>query len=94
VEAATGADIIVVLTEWNEFRAVDLAQVRTVMHRNILVDLRNVYRPDAAEAAGLVYYGIGRGRSPDMVNGVSSRQKILSHNQTSNSMTREADLVL
>jgi UDPglucose 6-dehydrogenase len=94
LEAATGADVLVVLTEWNEFRAVDLAQVRAVMHRNVLVDLRNVYRPEAAEAAGLIYYGIGRPRSQQVVNGASSRQKILSHHPDSRLLTEEADLVL
>jgi UDPglucose 6-dehydrogenase len=61
VEAAEGADVLVVLTEWNEFRAVNLKQLRQQMRGNVLVDLRNVYAPAVAEAAGFVYRGVGRG---------------------------------
>jgi UDPglucose 6-dehydrogenase len=61
LETATGADAVVVLTEWNEFRAVDLEQLRKVMKGNILVDLRNVYQPALAAAAALAYHGVGRG---------------------------------
>ena len=61
IETAKGADVLVVLTEWNEFRAVDLNQLRKEMRGNLLVDLRNVYQPALAEAAGFVYRGVGRG---------------------------------
>lgn len=60
-EAAKGADVLVVLTEWNEFRAADLQQLRATMSGNVLVDLRNVYQSALAESAGFVYRGIGRG---------------------------------
>lgn len=60
--AATGADVLVVLTEWNEFRAVDLKAIRASMRDSTLVDLRNVYQPAIAEAAGFKYWGIGRGK--------------------------------
>lgn len=60
MSAVTGADVVVVLTEWNEFRGLDLAKVKDLMRGNILVDLRNVYTPAAAEAAGLEYSSIGR----------------------------------
>ena len=49
-----------VLTEWNEFRALDLKRVREVMLGNVLVDLRNMYPEALAEGAGFVYYGVGR----------------------------------
>ena len=62
LEIAEGTDVLVVLTEWNEFRALDLKQVRKAMRGNILVDLRNVYSPEQAEAAGFAYTGIGRAR--------------------------------
>ena len=70
LEAAEEADILVVLTEWNAFRALDLKQVRQVMRGNVLIDLRNVYRKEQAEEAGFLYYCIGRPapiRPPDMV---------------------------
>jgi UDPglucose 6-dehydrogenase len=61
LEAAQGTDALVVMTEWNEFRAVDLAGLRKVMRGNVLVDLRNVYQLALAEAAGFAYFGLGRG---------------------------------
>ena len=60
LEVAKGADVLAVLTEWNEFRALDLKRMREVMLGNVLVDLRNMYSEVLAEEAGFVYYGIGR----------------------------------
>ena len=60
LEVTDSADVLVVLTEWNEFRAIDLHSVASVMRGNILVDLRNVFRPDAVVESGLSYFGIGR----------------------------------
>jgi UDPglucose 6-dehydrogenase len=60
LETADGADVLAVVTEWNEFRALDLADVRSRMAGTGLVDLRNVFQPAAARAAGLTYSGIGR----------------------------------
>lgn len=62
LDVALDADIIAVLTEWNEFRAIDLSALKSAMRGNILVDLRNVFEPDAAQDAGLAYHGVGRGR--------------------------------
>jgi UDPglucose 6-dehydrogenase len=58
---AQGADVLVVLTEWNEFRAIDLLALRKAMRGNVLVDLRNIYQPALAHAAGFHYHGVGRG---------------------------------
>ncbi len=58
--AAEGADVVAVLTEWNEFRALDLAQLKSVMRGDALVDLRNIYQAHEAGAVGLRYQGIGR----------------------------------
>ena len=60
--AADGADALVIVTEWDEFRALDLDKVAASMRGKVLVDLRNVYDREDAEEAGLAYYGIGRGR--------------------------------
>ena len=69
LEAAQGADVTVVLTEWNEFRAIDLKRLREVMFGNALVDLRNMYTEALAEEAGFAYYGIGcRPPSPSVVD--------------------------
>src|SRR4051812_40315534 len=60
--AAEGADAVVIVTEWDEFRALDLERIAASMRGKVLVDLRNVYDRSDAEEAGLTYYGIGRGR--------------------------------
>jgi UDPglucose 6-dehydrogenase len=63
LDAADGADILVIVTEWNEFRALDLAAVKAKMRTPVLVDLRNVFAPELAEAGGFTYSGIGRGKA-------------------------------
>ena len=63
--AAEGADALVIVTEWDEFRALDLDRIASLLRGKLLIDLRNVYDRSEAEEAGLVYYGIGRGR-PDL----------------------------
>ena len=62
--AADGADAVVIVTEWDEFRALDLETLAARMRGKTLVDLRNVWDPHEAERAGLKYVGIGRGRLP------------------------------
>jgi UDPglucose 6-dehydrogenase len=59
-EAMRGADALVILTEWNEFRALPLERVRETLARPVVVDLRNVYQPEAMVAAGLRYTSVGR----------------------------------
>ena len=58
--AMDGADALVIATEWDEFRALDLRRVRTLLREPVLVDLRNIYPRAAAEQAGLAYTAIGR----------------------------------
>jgi UDPglucose 6-dehydrogenase len=57
---ADGADALVIVTEWDEFRALDLGKIAGRMRGKALVDLRNVYDPEEAHRAGLDYRGIGR----------------------------------
>ena len=59
-DAATGADAVVIVTEWDAFRALDLGRLAGVMTTPVLVDLRNVYRRDAVERAGFAYTAVGR----------------------------------
>ena len=59
-EAVTGADALVLVTEWNEFRALAPARLRELMRGEVVVDLRNVFDPMAMRAAGFAYQGIGR----------------------------------
>ncbi|MBN1825599.1 MAG: UDP-glucose/GDP-mannose dehydrogenase family protein [Candidatus Eisenbacteria bacterium] len=61
VDAAVGADVLVLMTEWNEFRELDLAKLREVMIRPVLVDCRNVYEPRKIREAGFAYTSVGRG---------------------------------
>ena len=62
--AAAGADAVVVVTEWDEFRALDLDTLKARMRGRVLVDLRNVWDPQEAERAGFIYVGVGRGKLP------------------------------
>ena len=59
-KAAAGADVLVLITEWNEFRALDLDRIRASMRGSVMVDLRNVYRPSEAREAGFDYVSVGR----------------------------------
>ncbi|WP_312160363.1 UDP-glucose/GDP-mannose dehydrogenase family protein [Phenylobacterium sp.] len=59
-EAAAGADALVIITEWDQFRALDLDRVKDVMRTPVLVDLRNIYRPDDVRGRGFKYASIGR----------------------------------
>ncbi len=58
--ALEGADCVAILTEWNEFRALDLKRVKTLLKRPVMVDLRNIYNPRDMAAAGFVYTSVGR----------------------------------
>ena len=75
IEAVEGADALVLLTEWNEFRAVDLRHFRNKMRGNVLIDLRNVYQQALAETAGFVYRGVGRGVGRPIANGAAPRPR-------------------
>jgi UDPglucose 6-dehydrogenase len=56
-----GADAMLILTEWDQFRALDLDRVKTALRGPIIVDLRNIYRPGDVAAKGLTYVSVGRG---------------------------------
>jgi UDPglucose 6-dehydrogenase len=57
---ARGADALVIVTEWRQFRALDLERIRTIMATPVIVDLRNIYRPEDVRSAGFKYESIGR----------------------------------
>ena len=59
--AVEGADVAVILTEWNAYRALDLARLKDTMNAPVLVDLRNVYAPETVRSLGFAYASIGRG---------------------------------
>lgn len=61
--AAEGADALVIVTEWDAYRALDLTRIAGSMAGNVLVDLRNIYRHDDVERAGFVHHGVGTTRA-------------------------------
>lgn len=58
---AQGADVLVIVTEWVQFRALDLARLKREMAHPVIVDLRNIYRRDEMESLGFIYESVGRG---------------------------------
>ena len=60
-DVCAGADALVIITEWNLFRMLDLARVKALLRSPAIVDLRNVYKPEPVRAAGFTYTGVGRG---------------------------------
>ncbi len=59
-EAAKGAGVVALLTEWNAYRALDLRRIASVMEGNVLIDMRNVYKADDVAGTGLNYRSVGR----------------------------------
>jgi UDPglucose 6-dehydrogenase len=59
-QAAQGADVLVVATEWNQFRALDVERLKAAMKKAVIVDLRNVYEPETLRAKGFDYTCVGR----------------------------------
>lgn len=59
-DACTGADAVILMTEWNQYRALDLDRLGSVMKQKIFIDLRNVYQPDLLKEKGFHYIGVGR----------------------------------
>ncbi len=59
-DTMAGADALVLLTEWNEFRGLDLSRVKSLLRAPVVIDLRNIYEPAEMTAAGLAYHSIGR----------------------------------
>lgn len=59
-EALSDADVMVIVTEWNEFRMIDLSRAGELMAEMRMVDLRNIYDSERIEKAGFQYWGVGR----------------------------------
>jgi len=60
-QAAEGADALIIATEWNEFKQLNLTRLKEVMRRPIVVDGRNIYEPEVMRGLGFIYRGMGRG---------------------------------
>ena len=67
-----GADALAIVTEWNEFRALDLERARSLMTRPIMVDYRNIYDPEEATDAGFSYHCVGRSTDAEPVDAETS----------------------
>jgi UDPglucose 6-dehydrogenase len=52
---------VIIIAEWNEFKQLDLAQLKQVMKTPVMIDGRNIYEPEAMRQAGFIYRGVGRG---------------------------------
>jgi UDPglucose 6-dehydrogenase len=61
---ARGADALVIVTEWEQFRALDLKRLKAELRQPVVVDLRNIYRPDEMVAHGFTYDSVGRPLKP------------------------------
>ncbi len=72
-ETMTDADALVIVTEWNEFRALDVGRMRELMRAPVIVDLRNIYDPQAMAAAGFAYSCVGRPRTRPALSEVAAR---------------------
>ena len=59
--AANGADALVIITEWNAFRGMDLGRIKSLLTTSVFIDLRNIYPADEVLAAGLTLTGVGKG---------------------------------
>jgi UDPglucose 6-dehydrogenase len=59
-EAAKNAELLIILTEWNEFKQLDLSKIKTLMKSPVILDGRNIYNPLEAKRLGFVYQGVGR----------------------------------
>lgn len=59
-ETMGGADALLIITEWNQFRALDLDRVKSLLAQPLMIDLRNIYKPEEMRAAGFVYHSVGR----------------------------------
>jgi len=60
-DAVDGADAVIIVTEWNEFRNLDLERIKSLMRGNFFFDLRNIYEPEKMRNSGFIYHSVGRG---------------------------------
>jgi len=75
-KCARGADVVVIVTEWTQFRALDLARLKKEMAGSLFIDLRNIYSPQEIEACGFIYESVGRGASTRQFRPVRERSDI------------------
>jgi UDPglucose 6-dehydrogenase len=79
---AEGADALVIVTEWEQFRALDLVRLRSVMASPVIVDLRNIYQPERVRQHGFAYVCVGRADNRSLNGETSSEVATLSDRKT------------
>jgi UDPglucose 6-dehydrogenase len=72
-DAVTGADVLVVITEWPEFRGLDPRRLKQLMRQPRIVDLRNIFNPQEMRALGFTYEGVGRPQPGTLTAGADRR---------------------
>ena len=77
-DCAEGADALVIATEWEQFRALDLERLRDLMACPVVVDLRNVYRPEEMQRQGFAYACVGRSLPAPTFTDDTSLERLLS----------------
>ena len=88
-ELAKGSDALVVVTDWNEFKHLDMARIKASMAQPVLIDGRNIYEPKKMQSLGFVYRGIGRGydraevyRAAEMLNSIRGTEPLESEDES------------
>jgi len=88
-ELAKGSDALVVVTDWNEFKHLDMARIKASMAQPVLIDGRNIYEPKKMQSLGFVYRGIGRGydraevyRAAEMLNAIRGTEPLESEDES------------
>jgi len=64
-EVARDSEALIIMTEWNEFKEMDLGRLKELLHQSIILDGRNIYEPARMKELGFTYRSIGRGVDPD-----------------------------
>ncbi|MCB1502181.1 MAG: UDP-glucose/GDP-mannose dehydrogenase family protein [Bauldia sp.] len=76
LDAVEGADAVVITTEWDIYRAMDMAELRKTMRGDVFFDLRNIYKPREVTRFGFRYFGVGVGREPASAGGSSTAEAV------------------
>ena len=78
-KAADGADALLILTEWDEFRTLDYERLRSTMKHHVIFDGRNIYKPEEVQIQGFTYFGVGRpAEIPFRTHRIIKKQKNIS----------------
>ena len=71
-----GSDALVIITEWNQFRSLDLDRVKELLKQPYFFDLRNIYKRDVMEKRGFIYFGVGQGDKTQTIDELEVIQEV------------------